>query len=206
MIALNTDYLAELSEHYAQDEGVQLMIRLRAGDDSVLQLLVEKYRPLIAVIVREILGSEEHLDDISQEVFLRVFRARQRYEPTAKLATWLSLIARNLAFNLKRDCRKRRTVNWDFADPAEPTIAQWGSNSTSGPDGHAISNELSQALHRAVDRLIPRQQEAVRLVYLSGMSYAQAASQMRTSPNAVKAILSRARAHLKCGLAGTLSP
>src|ERR1700731_292289 len=87
---------------------VQLMLDVKSGDDSSFELLLRKYRtPLVNFLYRLVRDSAA-AEDLAQEVFLRVYRARGQYMPTAKFTTWMFRIATNLAFNALRDGRYRQ--------------------------------------------------------------------------------------------------
>src|SRR2546425_88933 len=87
---------------------VQLMMDVKAGDQASFELLLRKYRtPLVSFLHRMVRNSTE-AEDLAQEVFLRVYRARKQYAPSAKFTTWLFRIATNLALNALRDGRYRQ--------------------------------------------------------------------------------------------------
>src|SRR5260370_17437846 len=87
---------------------VQLMLDVKAGDEQSFALLLQRYRrPLVNFLYRMVREREE-AEDLAQEVFLRVYRARKDYVPSAKFTTWLFRIATNLALNSVRDNRYQR--------------------------------------------------------------------------------------------------
>src|SRR5207245_8826994 len=87
---------------------VQLMLDVKAGDEQSFTLLLHRYRsPLINFLYRMVRNPEQ-AEDLAQEVFLRVYRAREDYVPSAKFTTWLFRIATNLALNSVRDNRYQR--------------------------------------------------------------------------------------------------
>src|ERR1700752_2517448 len=87
---------------------VQLMLDVKAGDDASFNLLLQKYRtPLINFLFRMVRDSAT-AEDLAQEVFLRVYRARKQYSPSAKFTTWMFRIATNLALNSVRDNRHQK--------------------------------------------------------------------------------------------------
>src|SRR6202162_4258979 len=86
---------------------VQLMLDVKAGEDASFDLLLQKYRrPLVNFLYRMVRDTAT-AEDLAQEVFLRVYRARKQYSPSAKFTTWLFRIATNLALNSVRDNRYR---------------------------------------------------------------------------------------------------
>src|ERR1700741_1216070 len=87
---------------------VQLMLDVKAGDEASFELLLRKYRtPLVNFLYRMVRDSAS-AEDLAQEGFLRVYRARTQYAPSAKFTTWMFRIATNLALNAKRDGRHRQ--------------------------------------------------------------------------------------------------
>ena len=174
------------------------MLQLQDGEEAAFESLMELYTPLVRATVLELTSSPSIVDDIVQEVFLRVLKARDRYVPSAKLNTWLSLIARNLVFNLKRNERARRTYSVDFQDSALAESEYiWGRSSIIGPEAASMASETSHTVSEAIARLNVRHREAINLVYFCGKSYAETAIEMDTTPKAVKAMLVRARGRLR---------
>src|SRR6202051_2949539 len=101
---------------------VQLMLDVKAGDDSSFELLLRKYRtPLVNFLYRMVRDSAT-AEDLAQEVFLRVYRARKQYSPTAKFTTWLFRIATNLALNSVRDNRYHK-MDVSIDAPVEEDVA-----------------------------------------------------------------------------------
>jgi RNA polymerase sigma-70 factor, ECF subfamily len=92
------------------DPDVQRMLRVRDGDDSVFPQLVENYQDRLIGIFAHMLRDRQAAEDLAQDVFLRVYRARKGYTPTAKFSTWLFRIANNLASNKLRYAARRREV------------------------------------------------------------------------------------------------
>ena len=108
---------------WLRDPDVQRMLRVQDGDDVAFGELVEAYQNRLIGIFRHLLRDPEAAEDLAQEAFLRVYRARERYQPTAKFATWLFRIANNLALNSKRSKSQRKEINdcgrWD-TNPLAP--------------------------------------------------------------------------------------
>src|SRR4249919_4002210 len=87
---------------------VQLMLDVKAGDQQSFELLLQRYRTPLVNFLYRMVRNREQAEDLAQEVFLRVYRAREDYEPSAKFTTWLFRIATNLALNSVRDNRHRQ--------------------------------------------------------------------------------------------------
>src|ERR1700758_1148282 len=99
---------------------VQLMLDVKAGDEQSFELLLQRYRrPLVNFLYRMVRVREE-AEDLAQEVFVRVYKARKDYVPSAKFTTWLFRIATNLALNWERDTRyQRKQVSLDAPEPVD---------------------------------------------------------------------------------------
>src|ERR1700733_13592452 len=102
---------------------VQLMLDVKAGDDSSFDLLLQKYRTPLVNFLYRMVRDRATAEDLGQEVFLRVYRARKKYSPTAKSTTWLFRNAQNLALNSVRDFRFREIDMAYGAAPADQDTA-----------------------------------------------------------------------------------
>ena len=89
----------------------QIMLQVKAGDDSAFEFLVQKYRRAMVNFMFRMAHNNAAAEDLAQEVFLRVYRSRESYEASAKFTTWLYRIATNLAVNHARDTRHERPEN-----------------------------------------------------------------------------------------------
>ena len=106
-MALDAD--TDLSAEGQTDADV--MLRVKAGDDSAFDYLVQKYRRPMVNFMYRMAHNAAGAEDLAQEVFLRVYRSRESYEASAKFTTWLYRIATNLAVNHARDTRHERPEN-----------------------------------------------------------------------------------------------
>lgn len=190
----------ESAQQLTPDEGVQLMLEFQAGNTRALEMLADLYSPLISAIAIKMTGSQEMVEDITQEVLLRVVTSSERYHPRSKFSTWVALITRNFIYNLLRDRRARRTFAVDFGQGATAdgqSVVPIDLSRECCPMACMIARETAEQVRGALTNLIPRQRRAVELVYFQGLSYAQAADRLGVSPFALKALLSRARAQLR---------
>src|SRR6201990_3748289 len=87
---------------------VQLMLDVKAGDEQSFELLLQRYRTPLVNFLYRMVRNREQAEDLAQEVFIRVYRAREEYVPSAKFTTWLFRIATTLALNSVRDTRHQR--------------------------------------------------------------------------------------------------
>ena len=188
---------------YLRDPDVQLMLRVRDGDDTAFGRLVSAYQDRLVGLLTHLVNERDAAEDLAQEVFLRVYRARKGYVPTAKFSTWLFRIAQNLASNSRRGRRRRREV--PFAGSSEvsdsrPQEALVPEKSAFIPNRQLAKREVQAVVRDALEELGERQKLAVLLHKFEGMSYADIAETMEMSPQAVKSLLSRARESLRVRL------
>ncbi len=172
----------------------QVMLRVKAGDQSSFDYLVQKYRrPMISFMYR-MARNTAAAEDLAQEVFLRVYRSRASYEASAKFTTWLYRIATNLAVNHARDTRHERpevTVSLD--EPAEES-----GTTLELPDGqltaeqNLVRRERLMAIRSKVEALPEQQRLAVIMHKYQQMDYKQIAEVLKKSESATKSLLFRA--------------
>ncbi|MEK6248339.1 MAG: sigma-70 family RNA polymerase sigma factor [Planctomycetales bacterium] len=188
-----------------RDPDVRLMLKVRDGDAGAFEELVLRYQNRLLAVLEHLIGNRDLAEDLTQEVFMRVYRARERYTPGAKFSTWLFTIANNVASNARRTLARRREVHVDpsasgsmGADPlAQMALAASGQMPTRQLD----NSETRNIVLSAIDTLNERQRMAVLLSKFEGMSYADIAEVMELTPQAVKSLLSRARGSLRDALA-----
>jgi len=180
----------------------EVMLRVKAGDDSAFAYLVQKYRrPMVSFMYR-MAHSSAAAEDLAQEVFLRVYRSRETYEPSAKFSTWLYRIATNLAVNYARDTRHERPENMVSIDePDEDTGLTVDVPDASLTAEEAIlRRERMAAIRRKVQALPERQRLAVVMHKYQQMDYRQIAQVLKLSESATKSLLFRAYETLRVQL------
>ena len=184
-----------------RDPDVRLMIRVREADDrAAFAELVERYQRRLVGIMHHVVGHADEAEDLAQEVFLRVYRTRQKYSPQAKFSTWLFTIANNLALNNLRDRKRKPTVPLAVTDsgPMGARPQDQLANPRSEAPGHALARaELAGVIRKALDALNDRQKVAIVLNKFEDMGYAEIANVMGMTEKAVKSLLSRARGRLR---------
>jgi RNA polymerase sigma-70 factor (ECF subfamily) len=145
--------------------------------------------------VRRLVGYESRAEEITQDVFVQVFRFRHRYRPESRLSTWVFTIATNLCLNeLRRPERQLRVDLWE-PHPDEPEVREGPplpDPAAVSPEQGAASLEMIRALEAAVAALPPKQRAALLLSRLDGMAYRDVAEVLGTTEGAVKALLFRA--------------
>jgi len=184
-----------------RDPDVRLMLQVRDGDAAAFEELVQRYQSRLVGILEHLVGSRDTAEELSQEVFLRVYRARSRYEPGAKFSTWLFTIANNVASNARRSLSRRKEVTLDARESgplgAHPIEQMATAASGLMPTRQADHAEMCDVVRLAIQTLNERQRMAVLLNKFEGMSYADIAVSMDMTSTAVKSLLSRARENLK---------
>jgi RNA polymerase sigma-70 factor (ECF subfamily) len=172
----------------------EVMLRVKAGDQSAFDYLVQKYRrPLVSFMYR-MARNTAAAEDLAQEVFLRVYRSRQTYEASAKFTTWLYRIATNLAVNHARDTRHERpevTVSLDEPDEETGTTLDL-ADSTITAEEALVRRERMLAIRSKVEALPERQRLAVIMHKYQQMDYKQIADVLKLSESATKSLLFRA--------------
>ena len=183
----------------ARDSDVRLMLQVRDDVPGAFEVLVERYQHRLVGLLGHLVGRPDEAEDLTQDVFLRIYRARKGYKPKAKFSTWLFTVANNLALNHLRN--KSRN----------PTVPPTGGISTAGlggPTSLAVARdatasaqlgqvELADVVRDALAVLGEDQKLAVLLNKFEDMSYADIAEVMGRSEPAVKSLLARARTQLR---------
>ena len=186
---------------------VQLMLDVKAGDDASFDFLLRKYRTPLVSFLHRMVRDTATAEDLAQEVFLRVYRARKQYSPSAKFTTWLFRIATNLALNSVRDNRYRKMET--------PLDAPAGDDADAAPrelparemriDEHLLERDRTATIRRAVESLPEKQRAAVLLHKYEEMDYAEIAKILDCSESALKSLLFRAYETLRVQLAPLVS-
>ena len=184
---------------------VQLMLDVKAGDEQSFALLLQRYRiPLVNFLYRMV-RNREQAEDLAQEVFLRVYRARADYVPSAKFTTWLFRIATNLALNSVRDSKYRRMeVSIDapaVADEEGDERPLDVADQRPDIEQHLVAEVRSQLIRHAIEKLPEKQRAAVLLHKYQELDYSEIARILECSESALKSLLFRAYETLRVELA-----
>ena len=186
----------------ARDPDVRLMLQVRDDVPGAFEVLVDRYQHRLLGVMVHLVGRVEEAEDLTQEVFLRIYRARKGYRPRAKFSTWLFTIANNLALNHLRGKGRNPTV---ALSSGSDDVERLGGPARRGarlaregtPSAQMRKVELSDVVREALDVLGEDQKVAVLLNKFEDMSYAEIAEVMGRSEAAVKSLLARARNHLR---------
>lgn len=175
----------------ARDDDVQLMLAFRGGDVAAFDALFRRWSSPLLRYLERMTRDAAVAEDLVQEAFLRVHRARERYEPRARFSTWLYQIATNLARNELRRPRRRdphQSLERDDAPPLPgPPVRT---------EDLVDARRQSRAAVLALESLPENQRAALWLSAVEGMSYADVAEALDVTPKAVKALVHRARVAL----------
>jgi RNA polymerase sigma-70 factor, ECF subfamily len=171
-----------------------IMLRVKAGDESAFEFLVQKYRRAMIGFMYRMSHNAAAAEDLAQEVFLRVYRSRASYEASAKFTTWLYRIATNLAVNYARDTRNERpekTTSLDAPDEETGTTMDVADSSLTAEQA-IMRRERMSAIRAKVQALPERQRTAVVMHKYQQMDYRQIAEVLKLSESATKSLLFRA--------------
>lgn len=183
------------------------MLRFRDGDEKAFDELVANNIRKVHALVYRFLGSPTEVEDITQEVFLRLYRTATRYVPTAKFSTYLYRIVANLCFNALRSKRKThfRQIHGAEGDD-EAFYGNVPDDSGPPPDESLKADELQVKVSEAINKLPENQKLAIILNKYEDKSYDEIAEILECSTMAVKSLLSRARENLRQSLENYLRP
>jgi RNA polymerase sigma-70 factor (ECF subfamily) len=188
---------------------VQLMLDVKAGDEQSFELLLRKYRaPLVNFLYRMVRDTAV-AEDLAQEVFLRVYRARQQYAPSAKFTTWMFRIATNLALNSVRDNRHRQMEismdqSVDTGENEQPALEV--PDRTPSVEQELVARCRAELILKAIHSLPEKQRAAVLLHKYQELDYDEIARVLECSESALKSLLFRAYETLRVELAPLVSP
>lgn len=182
----------------ALERDAQLMLRVKEGDDACFAELLGRYRSPVIHFVYRMVQNQHIAEELAQDVFLRVYRARKGYEPNAKFTTWLFRIATHIALNAIRDGRCERAV--DSLDSEEDQAFELADR-RSTVEQMMVEDARLMEIRRAVQALPAKQRAAVLMHKYEEMDYAQIARVLGCSESAVKSLLFRAYETLRRKLA-----
>jgi RNA polymerase sigma-70 factor (ECF subfamily) len=185
---------------------VQLMLDVKAGDEASFELLLHRYRTPLVNFLYRMVRNREQAEDLAQEVFLRVYRARADYVPSAKFTTWLFRIATNLALNSVRDNRYQK-----LEVSIDAPVALDAENGDEKPldvpekhpniEQHLVEESGRKMIRHAIEKLPEKQRAAVLLHKYQELDYAEIARILSCSESALKSLLFRAYESLRVELA-----
>ena len=176
-------------------EDVRLMRLIAGGDTTAFEQLIERHQTLVAGTVARMLGSNSDVEDIAQQVFIRVWKSAGRYVARAKFTTWLLKITRNLVFNEMRRAKRHPHLPVQIDPEAEEMPLK--DEATATPDATLLQAELQGEIEKAIMLLPDTQRMALVLRRYEELSYEEIADVLDLSVPAVKSLLFRARTELR---------
>ncbi len=178
---------------------LELMLRVRAGDAASFEVLLRRYRLPMVNFFRRMVRDTALAEDLAQEVFLRIYKSRERYQPEARFTTWLYRIATNLALNAIRD-RKDEVSQAASDEPGAGTIFDRFVDPQPTIEQRLIQGDRERIIRQAVEGLPDNQRLAVILHKYQDVDYRQIAGILGVSESAVKSLLFRAYESLRVRL------
>jgi RNA polymerase sigma-70 factor (ECF subfamily) len=184
----------------ALDYDVELMLRVKDGDGASFGVLLEKHRSSVVHFLYRMMQNSAVAEELAQEVFLRVYRSRATYEPTAKFTTWLFRIATHLALNALRDHKHERLQERLDHDSSDMPARQV-SDARPSVEQRMVYQARLDEVRQAIAALPEKQRAAVLMHKYEEMEYSQIAKVLNCSESAVKSLLFRAYEALRARLA-----
>ncbi len=183
---------------WKQDPDVRLMQRVQRGDAEAFAQLQSRYTPRVFGYFCRQLRDRAEAEDLTQEVFLRLYRSRVRYQPRARFATWIFHITQNVARNALRSRRRRPCIHLDPEAPTNRGLLEATlRDRVESPSRPLERTELAGVVRAAVAELAGRQRAALELHQFHDHTYAEVAAELDMTPKAAKSLLYRARNQLR---------
>ena len=172
-----------------------LMETVAAGDTSAFEILVNRYQEDVFRFCVHYMRDVEPARELTQETFVRVYIARNRFDPSRRFRPWMLCIARNLCFN---ELKRRKIAPMQSLEAyIEAKGHEPGNDQNEHPENLLVSHERSEYLAKILDELEPEQRELVTLRFLERMSAREIAAILETTEGAVRTRLHRILKHLR---------
>jgi len=192
----------------APDLDAQLMLRVRDGDEDSFRVLLDKHRNPLCHFLYRMVQDQAVCEELAQEVFLRIYKSRQSYEPTARFTTWMFRIATHLALNWLRDEKNERAQErldgnrgGGRGNDRDELPAREVADRKPSVEQRMVYQARLQEVRDAIAKLPEKQRAAVLMHKYEEMEYAQIAGVLECSESAVKSLLFRAYETLRARLA-----
>lgn len=197
VLRMNTDY--------TNDPDVQLLLAFKSGDKSSFEKLMVRFYPRVLNFIYRFVNQKEVAEDLTQDVFMKVYKSAVNYQPKAKVSTWIFTIAKNTALNeLSRRKKFAYSLDADNKTSEGSVQSQHEDFTERKPDQQLERQERMEVVRTAVQSLPENQRMAVILRRYENMTYDEIAKTMGTTSKAVKSLLSRAKENLKINLMNVL--
>jgi RNA polymerase sigma-70 factor (ECF subfamily) len=190
-----TRTLPKRDAHGGGDPDIALMLRVQRDEPGAFAELVREFQTRVFARLFRSLSDRHQAEDLTQEVFLRLFRNRKRYEPRARFATWIFHIAQNVARNAVRSRQRHAWLQYAALDQVEFALT---GRCRGGDESSALERlETAKQVRAGLDALLDRQRRALELQHFDDRSYPEIGLAMALSPKAAKSLLYRARIELR---------
>jgi len=184
----------------AIDLDTELMLRVQCEDGHSFDVLLNRNRNVVVQYLSRMVQNQAIAEELAQDVFIRVYRSRQKYEPTARFSTWLYRITTNVALNYFRDeKRSQHNVSLDVLESDQ--VRREAKDAAPLVEDRLVRQVVAAQIRRAVRSLPAKQRAAVIMHKYQEMDYAQIALVLGCTPSAVKALMFRAYETLRARLA-----
>jgi len=187
------------NDKYLSDPDNELMKRVGSGEITAFKKLVKRYQRMVTGTIYRYTGNHHEVEDLAQEIFLKVYKAATRYTPQAKFSTWLYRVVTNHCLNYRRSQKRDALLtSTDSSFPGEdkPSL-QLAEAQDKQPEKLLQQQELQAALKRVINELPDRQRIALILYRFEGLSYKEIAQALGCSLSAVESLIFRAMTSLK---------
>lgn len=181
------------------DPDAELMLRVKAGDMIAFEELVNKYKQQVIHVIHRSIRDFSEAEDLAQNVFVQVFKSAHRYEASAKFATWLFTIARNLCLNEVRRRSRHQAESLDASQAVheDQPVRQYEDVKNAAPPDAVLRTELEDKIDQALADLPENQRTAIVLCQQDELSYEEIAAVLGTTLSATKSLIHRGRETLK---------
>lgn len=182
-----------------RDPDAALMLRVKQGDMQAFADLVDKYKQAVMNLANRMLRDATEAEDLSQMVFVQVFKSAHRYKVSSKFSTWLFTIARNLCLNEIRRRSRHPTDSLEArsSEPGEPPAPQFEDKAVVSPPDRLLHGELEAKIQHTLAELPEKQRLAILLCRQEDFSYEDIARVLGSSVSATKSLIYRGRETLK---------
>ncbi len=177
------------------------MLAYQAGDEAAFDRLVEVYSAQVYALLTRFLGRIPGREDLVQEVFLRIIRARQSYRPAARFSTWLYRIVFNLSVNESQRRSGRSHQSVEEGGESDEEALEWRDEAASLPSQELERSDVVQAVRAAIAALPDKQRMALILAKYEELPYSEVAAVLGSTEKAIKSMIHRARENLRATLA-----
>lgn len=174
------------------DEDIQLMLRFKEGDGHAFAEIFNKYKKGVLNTIYRIIGNKDEAEDLSQEVFLKIYNAGRRYRADAEFKTYLNKIVVNTSISY---LRRKKILQFVSLDIFSKDKEQQGK--TLDPEDIQMRKELKSVIKNAILQLPTNQRIALTLKIYNNLSYEEIANIIDLTPQAVKSLIFRAKENLK---------